>query len=140
MHNTIAEIGEKLRSVLHVMSKDIISIQGRKKSTSSIKRKIKSMQCSPKEINDIFGIRVILSKEIICYQALEIIKNKYELINVKDYIRSPKKNGYQSLHLVIVDSNKKKIEIQIRTKQMHANAENGTASHAKYKRLRYGGK
>ena len=110
-------------------------IVGREKTPFSIWRKIQKKRTSLEQITDIIGLRIILGNIEDCYKALGIFHSKWNCIpgKFKDYISSPKINKYQSLHTAIIGPNKRPIEIQLRTKQMHEFAERGIASHWKYK-------
>ena len=110
-------------------------IVGREKTPFSIWRKIQKKRTSLEQITDIIGFRIILDNIEDCYKALGIFHSKWNCIpgKFKDYISSPKINKYQSLHTAIIGPNKRPIEIQLRTKQMHEFAERGIASHWKYK-------
>ncbi len=110
-------------------------IVGREKTPFSIWRKIQKKRTSLEQITDIIGFRIILGNIEDCYKALGIFHSKWNCIpgKFKDYISSPKINKYQSLHTAIIGPNKRPIEIQLRTKQMHEFAERGIASHWKYK-------
>ena len=110
-------------------------IHGREKTPFSIWRKVQKKRVSLGEITDIIGFRITLSSIDECYKTLGIFHKKWNCIpgKFKDYISSPKINGYKSIHTSVIGSNKKPIEIQIRTKEMHEFAERGVASHWKYK-------
>jgi guanosine-3',5'-bis(diphosphate) 3'-pyrophosphohydrolase len=110
-------------------------IVGREKTPFSIWRKIQKKRTSLEQITDIIGFRIILENIEDCYKALGVFHSKWNCIpgKFKDYISSPKINKYQSLHTAIIGPNKRPIEIQLRTKQMHEFAERGIASHWKYK-------
>ena len=110
-------------------------IVGREKTPFSIWRKIQKKRTSLEQITDIIGFRIILENIDDCYKSLGIFHSKWNCIpgKFKDYISSPKINKYQSLHTAIIGPNKRPIEIQLRTKQMHEFAERGIASHWKYK-------
>ncbi len=110
-------------------------IVGREKTPFSIWRKIQKKRTSLEQITDIIGFRIILENVEDCYKALGVFHSKWNCIpgKFKDYISSPKINKYQSLHTAIIGPNKRPIEIQLRTKQMHEFAERGIASHWKYK-------
>jgi len=110
-------------------------IQGREKTPFSIWRKVQKKRISLDQITDIIGFRIKLSSIDECYKTLGIFHKKWNCIpgKFKDYISSPKINGYKSLHTSVIGSNKKPIEIQIRTHEMHEFAERGVASHWKYK-------
>ena len=110
-------------------------IYSREKTPFSIWRKIQKKRTSLEQITDIIGFRIILSSIDGCYQTLGTLHKKWNCIpgKFKDYISSPKINGYKSLHTAVIGSYKKPIEIQIRTLQMHEFAERGIASHWQYK-------
>ena len=110
-------------------------IIGREKTPFSIWRKIQKKRTSLEQITDIIGFRIILDNIDDCYKALGVFHSKWNCIpgKFKDYISSPKINKYQSLHTAIIGPNKRPIEIQLRTRQMHEFAERGIASHWKYK-------
>ena len=110
-------------------------IIGREKTPFSIWRKVQKKRISLEQISDIIGFRVILDNIEDCYKALGIFHNRWNCIpgKFKDYISSPKINKYQSIHTSIIGPNRRPIEIQLRTPQMHEYAERGIASHWKYK-------
>ena len=110
-------------------------IFGREKTPFSIWRKVQKKRVSLEQVTDIIGFRIILDNIDDCYKTLGIIHKKYNCIpgKFKDYISSAKINGYKSIHTSVIGSNKKPIEIQIRTKEMHEFAERGIASHWQYK-------
>ena len=110
-------------------------IHGREKTPFSIWRKVQKKRISLEQITDIIGFRITLSSVDECYKTLGIFHKKWNCIpgKFKDYISSPKINGYKSLHTSVIGSNQKPIEIQIRTNEMHEFAERGIASHWKYK-------
>ncbi len=110
-------------------------IYGREKTPFSIWRKVQKKRVSLEQITDIIGFRIILDNVDDCYKTLGIFHKKWNCIpgKFKDYISSPKINGYKSIHTSVIGSNKKPIEIQIRTKEMHDFAERGVASHWQYK-------
>ena len=107
----------------------------REKTPFSIWRKLQKKRVSLEQITDIIGFRIIVPSTEDCYKTLGVLHKKWNCIpgKFKDYISSPKINGYKSLHTAIIGSNKKPIEIQIRTLQMHEFAERGIASHWQYK-------
>ena len=110
-------------------------IYGREKTPFSIWRKLQKKRVSLEQITDIIGFRIILNNIDECYKTLGIFHKKWNCIpgKFKDYISSPKINGYKSIHTSVIGSNKKPIEIQIRTIEMHDFAERGIASHWQYK-------
>jgi len=110
-------------------------IYGREKTPFSIWRKVQKKRVSLEQITDIIGFRIILDNVDDCYKTLGALHKKWNCIpgKFKDYISSPKINGYKSIHTAVIGSFKKPIEIQIRTKEMHDFAERGIASHWQYK-------
>ena len=111
------------------------AIFSREKTPFSIWRKIQKKRTSLEQITDIIGFRIILDDVENCYKSLGLFHNKWNCIpgKFKDYISSPKINKYKSIHTSIIGPNKRPIEIQLRTIQMHEFAQRGIASHWKYK-------
>lgn len=109
-----------------------VDISYRIKSVKSIHDKCITRNMTIDEVDDILAVRVV-TNEKLCYPILRILINTWNTIYVRDYIKFPKKNGYQSLHCTIELLNKR-VEIQIRSHSMHAVAEHGTASHWIYKK------
>ena len=112
-----------------------ISLISRQKNVYSIYRKMKTQQKSFHEIMDVFGFRIVVEDVDACYRTLGVVHNTFKPVSgrFKDYIAIPKANGYQSLHTSLVGMHGVPIEVQIRTKQMEAVAENGIAGHWLYK-------
>ena len=110
-------------------------IAGREKTPFSIWRKIQSKKISLEQLTDIIGFRILVNSVEDCYKTLGIFHSKFSAIpgKFKDYISTPKINKYKSIHTSIIGPKKNRIEIQIRTKEMHEFAERGIASHWKYK-------
>ncbi|MEA3291661.1 MAG: bifunctional (p)ppGpp synthetase/guanosine-3',5'-bis(diphosphate) 3'-pyrophosphohydrolase, partial [Pseudomonadota bacterium] len=111
------------------------TVTGREKNIFSIYRKMQSKRLSMEQLQDIFGVRVIVDTEDDCYRTLGIIHHLYKPrpANFKDYIAIPKVNGYQSLHTVVFGPFGQTVEVQIRTRNMHRVADSGVASHWLYK-------
>ena len=132
--NLFEELSFELSSILNENHLNV-EIYGREKTPFSIWRKVQKKRVSLEQVTDIIGFRVILKNIDDCYKTLGIFHKKWNCIpgKFKDYISSPKINGYESIHTSVIGSNKKPIEIQIRTKEMHEFAERGIASHWKYK-------
>lgn len=110
-------------------------VSGREKTPCSIWQKMKLKNIIFEQLSDIIAFRVIVNDVIDCYQVLGIIHAAYQMIpgSFKDYISTPKSNGYSSLHTVVVGPNKQRIEIQIRTQEMHYLNDWGVAAHWGYK-------
>lgn len=110
-------------------------IYGRPKHIYSIWRKMQSKNLSFEELYDIRAVRIICQRVEDCYAVLSIVHSHYEHVakEFDDYVANPKPNGYQSIHTVVYGPTNKTIEIQIRTEQMHNDAELGIAAHWKYK-------
>ncbi|MCF7810668.1 bifunctional (p)ppGpp synthetase/guanosine-3',5'-bis(diphosphate) 3'-pyrophosphohydrolase [bacterium] len=111
------------------------NVQGRVKSISSIYNKIHKRGKNYDEILDLLAIRIIVQRKAECYQALGLVHELFKPVteHFTDYIALPKSNLYQSIHTKVLDKHKRIIEVQIRTEEMHALAENGIAAHWRYK-------
>ena len=132
--NNFENIAGDLMSVLKENGVAAI-FEGREKTPFSIWRKIQNKKISLEHLSDIIGFRVILDSVEDCYKALGIFHKKWNCIpgKFKDYISTPKINKYQSIHTAIIGPTDQRVEIQIRTFDMHEFAERGIASHWKYK-------
>lgn len=110
-------------------------IEGRVKSVYSLYRKMYSQNKAFDEIYDFYALRVIVETELECYTALGYIHEAFKSIpgRFKDYISTPKPNLYRSLHTTVIGHSGIPFEVQIRTKQMHEEAQYGIAAHWKYK-------
>jgi guanosine-3',5'-bis(diphosphate) 3'-pyrophosphohydrolase len=113
----------------------VADVLGRQKNVFSIYRKMKSQRKPFSDIMDVFGFRIIVDQPDTCYRALGIVHGLYSPVatRFKDYIAIPKVNGYQSLHTTLMGPQGAPIEVQIRTKQQQAVAENGIAGHWLYR-------
>ena len=111
------------------------TITGREKTPFSIWRKIQNKKVSLEQLTDIIGFRIIVKNLKDCYTTLGVFHSKFSTIpgKFKDYISTPKINKYKSIHTSVIGPKKNRIEIQIRTFEMHEFAERGIASHWKYK-------
>jgi len=113
----------------------IADIQGREKSPYSIWRKMQQHDVGFEQLSDIMAFRIIVDDIDDCYKALGIVHGAYRTVpgRFKDYISTPKPNGYRSLHTGVFGPENHRIELQIRTKEMHEIAESGVAAHWNYK-------
>jgi len=132
--NTFKEISKNFTKILKkngVKAK----IVGREKTPFSIWRKMQTKRVSLEQLTDIIGFRVIVQDIQTCYKVLGIFHSNWSTIpgRFKDYISTPKINNYKSIHTALIGPSKERIEIQIRTQQMHEFAERGIASHWIYK-------
>ncbi len=112
-----------------------VEVIGREKHLYSIYKKMKSKRKSFSEIMDIYAFRIVVDSVDTCYRVLGCIHSLYKPVpgEFKDYIAIPKANGYQSLHTILMGMHGVPIEIQIRTREMEAMANNGIAAHWLYK-------
>ncbi len=132
-----AYIREVVEPLLAALGKNKIKaeVHGRAKNLASIERKIKVRKVPFEDIYDLFAIRVIVGNERECYHTLGVLHSMWKPVadRFHDYIANPKPNGYSSLHTTVFGPEQRKIEVQIRTQQMHHIAENGIAAHWLYK-------
>ena len=110
-------------------------IIGREKTPFSIWRKMQSRRVSLEQLTDIIGFRIVVDDLETCYKVLGIFHRTWSMIpgRFKDYISTPKINNYKSIHTAIIGPKNERVEIQIRTQEMHDFAERGIASHWIYK-------
>ncbi|HZT25640.1 MAG TPA: bifunctional (p)ppGpp synthetase/guanosine-3',5'-bis(diphosphate) 3'-pyrophosphohydrolase [Pseudolabrys sp.] len=110
-------------------------VQGRRKRAYSIWRKMERKSVGFEQLSDIFGFRVIVKVAADCYAALGIVHTTWPVVpgRFKDYISTPKANDYRSIHTTVIGPGKQRVELQIRTTEMHEIAEYGIAAHALYK-------
>ncbi len=130
----ITKVTQDLKNLL-TTEKVEFELFGREKTPYSIWQKMKNENVGFHNLPDIMAFRIVVRDIAECYRVLGIINSTYNMIpgSFKDYISTPKDNGYQSLHLVALGPFNKKIEIQIRDKRMHEVAELGVAVHWRYK-------
>jgi GTP pyrophosphokinase len=110
-------------------------VYGRGKRPFSIWRKLQTKKLNFEQLSDIFGFRVIVKTPEDCYRALGIIHTNWQMVpeRFKDFISTPKTNGYRSIHTTVMGPEKQRVEIQIRTQDMHDIAERGVAAHWRYR-------
>jgi len=108
---------------------------GRAKKPYSIWRKMQEKDLAFSRLSDIYGFRIICGTEADCYRILGVIHQRWKAVpgRFKDYISQPKSNGYRSLHTTVSGRDGKRVEVQIRTREMHEVAESGVAAHWSYR-------
>lgn len=108
---------------------------GRAKKPFSVWRKMQEKDLSFSRLSDIYGFRLITGSDEDCYRALGAIHKRWRAVpgRFKDYISQPKSNGYRSIHTTVSGRDGKRVEVQIRTRQMHDVAETGVAAHWSYR-------
>lgn len=131
-------ITQEIEEILKAAGIDAI-VYGRRKRPFSVWRKMELKDISFEQLSDIVGFRVIVDTKADCYTALGAVHSKWSMVpgGFKDYISTPKRNGYQSIHTTIYGPDEQRVELQIRTKEMHEVAETGVAAHWDYKEQTY---
>ena len=110
-------------------------VMGRAKKPYSIWRKMQEKELSFSRLSDIYGFRILTATEADCYRVLGVIHQRWRAVpgRFKDYISQPKSNGYRSIHTTVSGRDGKRVEVQIRTREMHEVAETGVAAHWSYR-------
>lgn len=138
-----AEVEILKRAIVEHMEKsgiEVMQLEGRRKHYYSIYKKLAKVEGDIDKIYDLVAVRVIVPTVADCYQALGVLHQAYKplISRIKDYIAVPKPNGYQSLHTTVFGLRGRITEIQIRTPQMHEEAEHGLAAHFFYDQQKTG--
>jgi GTP diphosphokinase / guanosine-3',5'-bis(diphosphate) 3'-diphosphatase len=132
-----AAIGEVEKALQEQLTQSGIEAEviGREKRPYSIWRKMERKSVSFEQLSDIIGFRVIVDSIESCYRTLGIVHMSWPMVpgRYKDYISTPKQNDYRSLHTTVIGPGHRRVELQIRTVEMHEIAEYGIAAHALYK-------
>jgi guanosine-3',5'-bis(diphosphate) 3'-pyrophosphohydrolase len=130
----VKRIASQLQTILTTAGMRV-TVSGREKHPYSIWRKTQERHISFEQLSDIMAFRVITDSTDDCYRALGLIHQRYKMVpgRFKDYISTPKRNGYQSLHTTVIHDENARIEIQIRSERMHRDSEFGLAAHWAYK-------
>jgi GTP pyrophosphokinase len=135
--DVIEEVREELARVCRDAGVTVIEVTGREKSPFSIWEKMQRRNVQFEQLSDIMAFRIVVPTREDCYAGLGAVHAAYPVIagRFKDYISTPKSNGYQSLHtgVTLREPRNQKIEVQIRTREMHEIAEAGVAAHWLYK-------
>jgi len=131
---TIASVERELTDKLRTEGIDAV-VSSRVKSAWSIATKIERKQIALEQLSDMIGFRIVVPTIADCYRALGVVHTNWKVVpgRFKDYISVPKHNDYRSIHTTIVGLGRQRIELQIRTEEMHRIAEYGIAAHAAYK-------
>ncbi|MBK8175331.1 MAG: bifunctional (p)ppGpp synthetase/guanosine-3',5'-bis(diphosphate) 3'-pyrophosphohydrolase [Rhodospirillales bacterium] len=132
--NLIPSIIAQIRQTLQDSGLDS-DVSGREKTPYSIWQKMQRNDLNFEQLCDIMAFRLIVPSQADCYRALGIVHGAYPVIpgRFKDYVSTPKPNGYRSLHTGVFGPERQRIEVQIRTREMHEIAEYGVAAHWHYK-------
>jgi len=130
----IPEISRAIESLLEEAG-IAADVRGREKRPYSIWRKMEEKQTSFSQLSDIYGFRILCETETDCYAALGAVHRHWRVVpgRFKDYISGPKANGYRSIHTTVYGAGAMRVEIQIRTHEMHEVAETGVAAHWAYR-------
>ncbi len=130
----IAEIEQELTAAL-AARKIRARVKGRQKRTYSIWKKMERKAIGFEQLSDIYGFRVVVGSIEDCYRAVGVVHTKWPVVpgRFKDYISTPKQNGYRSIHTTVVGPGRQRAELQIRTRAMQDVAEYGIAAHTLYK-------
>ena len=135
--DVIDEVRSELTRVCREQGITVVEVSGREKSPYSIWEKMQRRNVAFEQLSDIMAFRLVVDSREDCYAALGAVHAAYPVIagRFKDYISTPKSNGYQSLHtgVTLREPRNQKIEVQIRTREMHDVADNGVAAHVTYK-------
>jgi RelA/SpoT family (p)ppGpp synthetase len=130
----IQRIGRGIKAHLEAHGVEA-EVTGREKHPYSIWRKMEERHVSFEQLSDVMAFRCIVGSVEECYRTLGLIHQRWHVVpgRFKDFISTPKRNGYRSIHTTIIHDEQMRIEIQIRTREMHAQAEHGLAAHWAYK-------
>jgi guanosine-3',5'-bis(diphosphate) 3'-pyrophosphohydrolase len=130
----IGRVADELRRKLAKEGIEVV-VSGRAKRPYSIWRKLKDKQLNFEQLSDIFGFRVIVKTMEDCYRALGVLHTHWRMVpeRFKDFVSNSKINGYRSIHTTIIGPEQQRVEVQIRTQDMHEVAERGVAAHWRYR-------
>ncbi len=133
--DTVKRIESGIRHKLESAGVIVDDVRGREKRPWSIFRKMQERHVAFEQLSDVMAFRVITRNPEDCYRALGALHRRWPMVpgRFKDYISTPKRNGYRSIHTTLIDRARMRIEVQIRDADMHVEAEYGMAAHWAYK-------
>jgi RelA/SpoT family (p)ppGpp synthetase len=133
-HARIARISDEIKRKLAESGIDAW-VQGRAKRPYSIWRKLKDKKINFEQLSDVFGFRAVVGSVEDCYRALGVLHRTWRMVpeRFKDFISLPKSNGYRSVHTTVMGPENQRVEVQIRTQEMHEVADRGVAAHWRYR-------
>jgi RelA/SpoT family (p)ppGpp synthetase len=133
--DTVKRIESGIRHTLESAGVLVDDVRGREKKPWSIFRKMQERHVAFEQMSDVMAFRVITRNPDDCYRAIGALHQRWPMVpgRFKDYISTPKRNGYRSLHTTLIDRSRMRIEVQVRDAEMHAQAEYGMAAHWAYK-------
>jgi GTP pyrophosphokinase len=129
------KVVREMKQALEDEGLEDVTVTGRLKRPFSIYRKMREQQCEFELIQDVIAFRIVVSRLADCYGALGVVHSRWTPVpgRFKDYIALPKSNMYQSLHTTVIGPEQRRIEVQIRTEDMHRTADMGIAAHWSYR-------
>ncbi|TAK49282.1 MAG: bifunctional (p)ppGpp synthetase/guanosine-3',5'-bis(diphosphate) 3'-pyrophosphohydrolase [Xanthobacteraceae bacterium] len=145
IYNRLVSIADRNRNLISQIESQLLAslaahgiaarVSGRRKRSYSIWNKMERKSIGFEQLSDIFGFRVIVGTVEECYRALGVVHTTWPVVpgRFKDYISTPKQNEYRSLHTTVIGPGNQRVELQIRTEEMHQIAEYGIAAHSLYK-------
>ncbi len=141
----LAELTEKNRDLIRTIEQELVArleaqgikaeVKGRRKTPYSIWKKMERKSVAFEQLSDIFGFRILVNTIADCYRALGAVHVVWPMVpgRFKDYVSTPKQNDYRSIHTTVIGPGNQRVELQIRTYEMHDIDEFGIAAHAVYK-------
>jgi guanosine-3',5'-bis(diphosphate) 3'-pyrophosphohydrolase len=141
LHDLRAKNGRNIKRIEKELTEEFAkrgieaAVAGRQKTPYSVWRKMERKSIAFEQLSDVFGFRIIVGETEDCYRALGVAHTKWPSVpgRFKDYISTPKQNDYRSLHTTVIGPGHQRVELQIRTAEMHEIARFGIAAHALYK-------
>jgi GTP pyrophosphokinase len=141
----LADLRDKNKELIATIEKELTAelssrgiaadVRGRQKQPYSVWSKMERKSIAFEQLSDIFGFRVVVGSTDECYRVVGVVHTKWPAVpgRFKDYISTPKQNDYRSVHTTVVGPGRQRVELQVRTREMHDIARNGIAAHALYK-------